>query len=122
MDYVTKADTETQRRIIERIAENYPYATIVGEEGDELKSAPSDGSAWVIDPIDGTSNFVHDIPFWATTLAAVSDGDTVGGVRCSSKHSGIQLLPGISITLRRWSVGDTPTSRPASSVMCDGGA
>jgi len=78
MDYVTRADTETQRRIIERISEDYSDATIVGEEGDELKSVPPDGSAWVIDPIDGTSNFVHNIPFWATTVAAVSDGDTVG--------------------------------------------
>lgn len=78
MDYVTRADTETQRRIIERIVEDYPDATIVGEEGDELKSVPAIGSAWIIDPIDGTSNFVHDIPFWATTVAAVHDGDTVG--------------------------------------------
>jgi len=80
MDFVTKADTETQRRVIEVIQEAYPNATIVGEEEDELKSIPVDGNAWVIDPIDGTSNFVHGIQLWTTTVAAVQEGQTVAAV------------------------------------------
>lgn len=80
MDYVTEADTDAQRRIIEEIREDYPEATIVGEEEDELKSIPEGGDAWVIDPIDGTTNFVHEIPLWTTTVAVVREGETTAAV------------------------------------------
>jgi myo-inositol-1(or 4)-monophosphatase len=77
MDFVTRADTETQRRVIEVIRDEYSDATIVGEEEDELKSIPEDGNAWVIDPIDGTTNFVRGAQLWTTTVAAVRDDETV---------------------------------------------
>jgi myo-inositol-1(or 4)-monophosphatase len=80
MDFVTEADTEAQRRVIEVIHEEYSDATIVGEEEDELKSIPADGNAWVIDPIDGTTNFVHGIQLWTTTVAAVRDGEVEAAV------------------------------------------
>ncbi|WP_222914849.1 inositol monophosphatase [Natrinema sp. SYSU A 869] len=80
MDFVTRADTETQHRVIEIIRDAYPNATIVGEEDDELKSVPEDGNAWVIDPIDGTTNFVRGTRLWTTTVAAVRDHETVAAV------------------------------------------
>lgn len=80
MDFVTRADTETQQRVIEIIHDEYPKATIVGEEEDELKSIPEDGNAWVIDPIDGTTNFVRGIQLWTTTVAVVRDHETVAAV------------------------------------------
>lgn len=80
MDFVTRADTETQQRVIDVIRNEYPDATIVGEEEDELKSVPADGNAWVIDPIDGTTNFVRGTQLWTTTVAAVRDHETVAAV------------------------------------------
>lgn len=80
MDFVTRADTETQRCVIDRIREDYPNATIVGEEKDELKTVPDDGNAWVIDPIDGTTNFVHGTQLWTTTVAAVRNHETVAAI------------------------------------------
>lgn len=80
MDFVTRADTETQRRVISVVREEYPSATIVGEEEDELKSVPEDGNAWVVDPIDGTTNFVREAQLWTTTVAAVRDHETVAAV------------------------------------------
>ncbi|KZN23234.1 inositol monophosphatase [Haladaptatus sp. R4] len=77
MDFVTQADTDTQQRVIEIIKDRYPEATIVGEEEDERKSLPDDGNAWVIDPIDGTTNFVRGVHLWTTTVAAVRDHETV---------------------------------------------
>lgn len=44
---------------------------------DALKTVPDEGAAWVIDPIDGTNNFVRDISCWATSVAAVIDGEPV---------------------------------------------
>lgn len=80
MDFVTRADTETQRRVIDVVRDEYPDAIVVGEEEDELKSVPEDGTAWVIDPIDGTTNFVRGVRLWTTTVAAVRDHETVAAV------------------------------------------
>ena len=77
MDFVTRADTNTQHRVIEIIKNRYPEATIVGEEEDERKSLPEDGNAWVVDPIDGTTNFVRGTQLWTTTVAVVRDHEAV---------------------------------------------
>ena len=76
-DVVTQSDRDAQRRVIEVIRESFPDDAIVGEEDDELKQVPESGSYWVIDPIDGTNNYVRDIPIWATSVAAVADGEAV---------------------------------------------
>ncbi|GAA0229380.1 inositol monophosphatase family protein [Haladaptatus pallidirubidus] len=76
-DVVTEADRQSQRRVIEVVREEYPDDAIVGEEDDELKEVPAEGDVWIIDPIDGTNNFVRGIPIWATSVAAVRDGETV---------------------------------------------
>ncbi|WP_424013433.1 inositol monophosphatase family protein [Halorubrum xinjiangense] len=76
-DVVTEADRAAQRTVIEAIRESFPDDAIVGEEEDERKTVPDDGAAWVIDPIDGTNNYVRDIRVWATAVAAVVDGEPV---------------------------------------------
>jgi myo-inositol-1(or 4)-monophosphatase len=81
-DYVTEADTGAQRRIVERIAESYPDDAVIGEEGDGRTRLRDGETAWVIDPIDGTTNYVRGLPFWATSVAAVVDGETVAAANC----------------------------------------
>ncbi|MUW15639.1 inositol monophosphatase [Halorubrum sp. CBA1125] len=76
-DVVTEADRAAQRVVIESIRESFPDDAIVGEEEDARKTVPETGAAWVIDPIDGTSNYVRDIPIWGTVVAAVVDGEPV---------------------------------------------
>ncbi|MFH5799325.1 inositol monophosphatase family protein [Haladaptatus sp. CMAA 1911] len=76
-DVVTEFDRRSQRRVIEEIRDEFPDDTIVGEEEDALKEVPAEGDVWIIDPIDGTNNFVRGIPLWATSVAAVRDGETV---------------------------------------------
>lgn len=80
MDYVTEADTGAQQQVIKEIRDEYPEATIVGEENDELKSIPANADAWVIDPIDGTTNYVQEIPLWTSTVAVVRGGETTAAV------------------------------------------
>ena len=77
VDVVTEADRAAQRTVIEAIRESFPDDAIVGEEEDERKTVPDEGAAWVIDPIDGTNNYVRDIRVWATAVAAVVDGEPV---------------------------------------------
>lgn len=78
-DVVTAADRDAQRAVVEVIREAYPDDAIVGEEGDALKRVPPTGDAWVIDPIDGTNNYVRDTRLWGTAIAAVRDGTPVAG-------------------------------------------
>lgn len=76
-DVVTRADHDAQRQVVAAIRTEYPEDAVVGEEDDELKQVPESGPAWIIDPIDGTNNFVRDVPLWATSVAAVEDGEAV---------------------------------------------
>jgi myo-inositol-1(or 4)-monophosphatase len=78
-DVVTEADRAAQRRVADTIAEEFPEERVVGEEGDALKAIPESGVAWVIDPIDGTNNYVRELPTWATAVACVVDGEPVAG-------------------------------------------
>ena len=77
-DLVTQADRDSQARVIEVIESEYPDEPIVGEEDGALKTVPETGPAWIVDPIDGTNNFVNDIRVWGTAVAAVEDGEPVG--------------------------------------------
>lgn len=79
-DVVTAVDRDAQRAILEAIDERFPADTIVAEEEDTRKTVPDSGTVWVIDPIDGTYNFVRGIPMWATAVAVVVDGTAAGAV------------------------------------------
>lgn len=72
LDMVTVVDRDTEALIRSLIAHARPHDTIFGEEG-ETTSGTS-GLTWVIDPIDGTVNFVYGIPQWAVSIAVV-EGD-----------------------------------------------
>ena len=76
-DPVTLADTETELLIRERLAQMRPGDAILGEEG----GASSTGGTvrWVVDPIDGTVNFLYGIPAYAVSVAAQVDGVSVAG-------------------------------------------
>ncbi|MFD1599073.1 inositol monophosphatase family protein, partial [Halobellus rarus] len=75
VDVVTQADRDAQAAVVDVIRERRPNDAVVGEEEDELKEIPEAGPAWVIDPIDGTNNYVRGIRVWGTAVAAVRDGD-----------------------------------------------
>jgi len=78
-DVVTQADRDAQRRVAEAIRESFDGEPIVGEEDVTPDSVPEDGPAWIVDPIDGTANFVRGIPAWATSVAATVNGEVVAG-------------------------------------------
>ncbi len=74
---VTDADTAVEDAIRAVLTEQRPADVVVGEErGGEA----ADGRAWVIDPIDGTKNFLRGVPAWATLIALVDGGRPVVGV------------------------------------------
>lgn len=70
---VTDADRRAQRCIVDVIEGAYPGETILGEESGLPSSLPADGIAWIIDPIDGTGNYVHGNAQWTTAVTVVRD-------------------------------------------------
>jgi len=77
MTPVTEADRGVERLVRERLAAARPEDSIVGEEEGRSGEGPR---RWIIDPIDGTKNYVRGIPFWATLLALEVAGEIEVGV------------------------------------------
>lgn len=83
--YVTEVDTAVERAIRERIAARFPDHGLVGEEYGEEPSAS--GRRWIIDPIDGTHNYMRGVPVYATLLALEVEGRlVVGAVSAPALH------------------------------------
>jgi myo-inositol-1(or 4)-monophosphatase len=81
-DFVTEVDRESERLIAETLLAAAPGSTVVGEELTPSASAglAAAGVAWVVDPLDGTTNYLHRFPFYAVSIGAVVDGEPVAGV------------------------------------------
>ncbi|WP_158883028.1 inositol monophosphatase family protein [Amycolatopsis anabasis] len=75
-DVVTAIDHESEQLIRDRLAELRPGEPVLGEEGG---GAAGDGVTWVVDPIDGTVNFLYGFPWFAVSVAAQVDGVSVAG-------------------------------------------
>lgn len=79
-DLVTEGDVASQARLVEFIEGQFPDDQIIGEEGGEQDMVPQQGFCWVLDPIDGTTNFANRIPMWAISIGVLYDGEPVGGI------------------------------------------
>jgi myo-inositol-1(or 4)-monophosphatase len=77
-DMVTEFDQASERLIVERLTVARPDDGIVGEEGTATEGTT--GIDWLIDPIDGTTNFLYDLPGYAVSIAAVDHEGTLVGV------------------------------------------
>ena len=77
-DLVTEVDKESELLIITHLLSRFPYHTIVAEEGGCQES----GSAfrWIIDPIDGTTNYAHGFPWFCSSIGLEHEGELVVGV------------------------------------------
>jgi myo-inositol-1(or 4)-monophosphatase len=77
-DVVSEADVAAERAIRELIANRRPGDAILGEEGGETQEG--EGLRWVVDPLDGTVNFLYGLPQWCVSVAVHDDGGGVAGV------------------------------------------
>jgi myo-inositol-1(or 4)-monophosphatase len=83
-DLVTQADLASQQAIRETIWAAFPDHAIIGEEDARMPSEPNaaarqSGYRWIVDPLDGTTNFVHGVPHYAVSLALERDGELLVG-------------------------------------------
>jgi histidinol-phosphatase len=75
---VTEADSAVEAAIRGRLDQERPEDGFVGEESGSLER--NGGRRWIVDPIDGTRNYLRGIPVWATLIALEADGDVAVGV------------------------------------------
>ena len=78
IDLVTETDTASQALIHERLAARFPGHDFLGEEG--LRKITGAGFRWIIDPLDGTTNFAHRFPWFCVSIALEHDGALVAGI------------------------------------------
>ncbi|MEX2982224.1 inositol monophosphatase family protein [Streptomyces sp. C36] len=78
IDVVTEMDIAAEKLITGILAERRPHDGILGEEGASVEG--TSGVRWVVDPVDGTVNYLYGLPSWAVSVAAEIDGEAVVGV------------------------------------------
>ncbi|HBI16219.1 MAG TPA: inositol monophosphatase [Desulfobulbaceae bacterium] len=79
IDLVTEADVASESAIIASLAEDAPGIAIMAEES-YLGEAVAEQRAWIIDPLDGTTNFAHGIPVFAVSIGLLDQGQPLAGV------------------------------------------
>ena len=83
-DLVTEVDRESERLIINHLSAHFPSCNILAEEGEY---APTDSPLrWIIDPVDGTTNYAHGFPWFCVSIGLESDGVPVAGVIFNPMH------------------------------------
>ena len=78
-DFVTNSDLKTEKIIIEELSKGRPDYSIISEESG-VKNNKDSKNTWIIDPIDGTINFLHGVPHFATSMALKHNNEIVSGL------------------------------------------
>lgn len=79
VDLVTRADRASEAFLVDGIRRRFPAHGILAEEGGGGEGAP-DAPLWIVDPLDGTTNFAHGLPLWSVSIGVMHRGDIVAGV------------------------------------------
>jgi myo-inositol-1(or 4)-monophosphatase len=114
---VSEVDRAVEELVRERIGERFPSHGIIGEEVD-LHPDPAQEFVWVIDPVDGTTNFVNGFPLFCASIGVVHRGRPVAGaIWCSTSH---ELRAGVYHARRgsvlRFEGHEVPAGRPSVGV------
>lgn len=117
---VTAADRACEKLIVHAISQHFPDDGILGEEGANKPSR--NGRRWIVDPIDGTRDFVRDIPLWAVLIGLEQDGEMVAGAACNPGQN-LTVCAGKGLGAwcgsKRLRVADK--ALPAEAVLCFNG-
>ena len=79
-DFVTMTDKKVEEILIEELRKARPKYSVLSEEIGEIKNDDTEDFKWIIDPIDGTSNFLHGIPHFAISLALENKKEIICGI------------------------------------------
>ncbi|MCA9064110.1 MAG: inositol monophosphatase, partial [Planctomycetaceae bacterium] len=113
---VTEADEASQAAIVQSLSEEFPDHGFLGEE--DLKQH-SDTSAplWIIDPLDGTSNYVHGFPYYAVSIAIAIEGTVLAGVIYDpNRRETFSAAAGLGATLNGQSIQTSGETDPRQTM------
>jgi myo-inositol-1(or 4)-monophosphatase len=118
-DLVSEADLDSERAIRAMIAERRPRDGFLGEEGDH--SAGSSGLTWIVDPLDGTVNFLFGIPQWCVSVAvADAQGTLVGAIRDPLREETFTVTRDGPATLNGTAIGPSRCSDLSTAMVATG--
>jgi myo-inositol-1(or 4)-monophosphatase len=122
-DLVTEADLGSQRAVREYLAGRFPGFGFVGEEAgaSQVRPGPSAPPTWIVDPLDGTTNYVHDIPAYCVSIGLQIDGELVAGAIFDPRQNELfAAVAGLGATLNGRSLRTGKTVRLADAVLATG--
>ena len=119
IDMVTEADKASEALIAERIRSRFPAHDLLGEEG--ARGASGSPYRWIVDPIDGTTNFAHSLPTFAVSIALELDGaPLVGVVHDPMRDECFLAVRGGGATLNGAPLRVSPTTALIGSLLATG--
>jgi len=121
VDLVTQVDLALQEMMVEAIHQRYPDHSILGEEGTEEKKAKEGEYIWLIDPLDGTTNYVHGYPVFCVSVALAYGGDVLAGTIYDPLHNELFYAEkGKGAVLNDRAIAVSRTDRLISSLLSTG--
>ncbi len=119
VDLVTKADENAEQAIKQILQETFPNYGMLAEEGGELNG---EGDVrWIVDPLDGTTNFAHGLPLFCTSIALERAGEVVLGVVYDPIANEIYTAErGGGATLNGVPIGVSDTDEPIRALLATG--
>ena len=119
-DLLTAADKASEVAILEVLNRHVPDHPILTEESGQLGTSKSD-YLWVIDPLDGTTNYAHQYPFFAASIGLLIEGVSHVGVIFDPFHNELfRAAKGLGATKNRRSIRVSPTAELSKSLLVTG--
>ena len=119
-DYVSSVDKEAELAIIGTLRKSYPDHSIIAEESGIEQGKDSDHQ-WIIDPLDGTTNFIHGIPHFAVSIALKIKGRTeVGVVFDPIRNELFSAVKGQSAQINGYRTRTTSTPKLTGTILATG--
>jgi myo-inositol-1(or 4)-monophosphatase len=118
-DVVTEWDRASERLVVDGLRAARPDDGVIGEEGSSVEG--TSGIVWLIDPIDGTTNFLYDLPGWAVSIAAAdAAGTLVGAVYVPSQDEMFAARRGAGATCNDRPIRCTSLAAPDTALLATG--
>jgi len=120
MNLVTDVDTKCEKLILQGIKKRFPSHKIISEEAGRLPGGDSQ-FCWLIDPLDGTTNYAHNFPFYSISIALMrSDKVVVGVVYDPERDELFSASEGRGAFLNRKRISVSKIKRLSESLLCTG--
>jgi len=118
-DLVTVADRTSERLIVDRLLAAFPESAILGEE--EGARAGTSDERWIVDPLDGTTNYTHGYPFYCVSIAYERGGEVLAGaIHAPALGETFAAARGLGATRNGVPIAVSQTSTVGDALVCTG--